>query len=181
MQLHCIGFIPHEDPGTFGFLDPHHVICAIHLIPAFKKENDEDWVYLFVDRDMLMCFHGGSIGHKSTCTATNVFKQDCDDLDRTCDFSTTDNEEHENITGMSTIVSPDDEIQAEDDEESLEMEEYGYDGLEQVEDESRSVGGMGDDIDGPDLEEDEPELGLEDGEDEVFPQDELVWGDYGEL
>ncbi|KIO04348.1 hypothetical protein M404DRAFT_143151 [Pisolithus tinctorius Marx 270] len=35
MQLHCIGFIPHEDPGTFGFLDPHHVICAIHLIPAF--------------------------------------------------------------------------------------------------------------------------------------------------
>jgi hypothetical protein len=36
-QMHKIGFLPdtNEQGPTFGFLDPNHVICMVHLIPDF--------------------------------------------------------------------------------------------------------------------------------------------------
>ena len=35
-QLHQIGFLDsNEDTGAFGFIDPHDIIRAVHLIPAF--------------------------------------------------------------------------------------------------------------------------------------------------
>ena len=34
-RLPKIGFIPHDDPDAFGFLDPSNVIRGCHLIPAF--------------------------------------------------------------------------------------------------------------------------------------------------
>ena len=66
-RLHRIGFIPHNDPGAFGFLDPHNVIRAVHLIPGFaygqtdeylpgpslarqKKENNKDWANFYVNQ-----------------------------------------------------------------------------------------------------------------------------------
>jgi len=33
--LHGISFIPWDEPGAFGFLDPAHVIRGVHLIPNF--------------------------------------------------------------------------------------------------------------------------------------------------
>jgi len=64
-QLHCIGFIPADNDGAFGFLNPQNVVHAIHLIPAFKyghmpdllphsivrhaKENDKDWCMFYVN------------------------------------------------------------------------------------------------------------------------------------
>ncbi|TFK31269.1 hypothetical protein BDQ12DRAFT_583987, partial [Crucibulum laeve] len=83
-QLHRIGFVDGSDPYAFGFLDPEHVICGIHLIPAFshgwtvnilppnttartESEDDEDWQYFYVGQfinwDMLMHFRDGGIGH----------------------------------------------------------------------------------------------------------------------
>ena len=64
-RLHQIGFLDsYEDKGAFGFIDPSDVICAIHLIPAFKlgtssellppsiarrdDEGDEDYVRYYV-------------------------------------------------------------------------------------------------------------------------------------
>ncbi|KAH9834205.1 uncharacterized protein C8Q71DRAFT_797981 [Rhodofomes roseus] len=83
-RLHRVGFIPHDAPNSFGFLDPNQVLRACHIIPAFAygktpeylppsvarrpEERDEDYVYyyigMFADRDMLMRFIGGAIGHK---------------------------------------------------------------------------------------------------------------------
>jgi len=35
-RLPKIGFVPSSDEDAFGFLDPRHIICACHLIPAFS-------------------------------------------------------------------------------------------------------------------------------------------------
>ena len=64
-RLHCIGFIPSEDPGAFGFLDPKDVIRGVHLILGYAygvtaelllpsigrhpQENDVDWVYYYMN------------------------------------------------------------------------------------------------------------------------------------
>ncbi|KAI0069990.1 hypothetical protein K474DRAFT_1609500 [Panus rudis PR-1116 ss-1] len=84
-RLHSVGFIPDDEGGAFGFVDPKDVIRACHLIPDFsrgtttellgpstiprlvKDGEDEDWdgyyVNMHVDRDMFMRFVGGGIGH----------------------------------------------------------------------------------------------------------------------
>lgn len=64
-RLPRIGFIDADEPGAFAFLDPRHVVRAIHTIPAFAhgrtdeylrpsiarhpRECDEDWVYYYVN------------------------------------------------------------------------------------------------------------------------------------
>ncbi|KAI0059027.1 hypothetical protein BV25DRAFT_1918740 [Artomyces pyxidatus] len=93
---HGVAFIPDDDPGAFGFLDPAHIIRGVHLIPAFdrgttterlgpslarrKEEGDEDYelyyVNMFVDRDMVMCFLGGGIGHRSTRSCDAALRRD---------------------------------------------------------------------------------------------------------
>jgi hypothetical protein len=65
-RLERVGFIPIDDPGAFGFLDPQQVIRGIHLIPAFNyghmdtllppsiarptHNNNEDWTFFYVNR-----------------------------------------------------------------------------------------------------------------------------------
>ena len=63
-RLPHIGFVPHEDPGALGFLDPALIIRGIHVIPAFahgqtgsllpmwsiarhSDDKDEDWVMYY--------------------------------------------------------------------------------------------------------------------------------------
>ena len=65
-HLPRIGFVPHDDPGAFGFLDPSLVVRAIHAIPAFSlgrtdlllpspsvarltQDKDEDWAMYYVN------------------------------------------------------------------------------------------------------------------------------------
>nr|GAT44442.1 predicted protein [Mycena chlorophos] len=79
-RLHRLEFIPHDEPGAFGFLDPGAIIRGVHLIPHFRygrtnellprsvarqfdpeeDEEDADWAYYslnwFVDRDMISRF-----------------------------------------------------------------------------------------------------------------------------
>jgi hypothetical protein len=63
-RLHRLGFVSSNDPAAFGFLNPQHVIRAVHLMPAFSygrtkgllgpsivrqpHEGDEDWVYYYI-------------------------------------------------------------------------------------------------------------------------------------
>lgn len=35
-RLHQVGFLDSNDPGAFGFLDPHDLLRAVHLVPAFE-------------------------------------------------------------------------------------------------------------------------------------------------
>jgi hypothetical protein len=64
-RLHGISFIPWDEPGPFGFLDPAQVIRGIHLIPNFLRgrtgarlppsiarsadDDDEDWDSFYVN------------------------------------------------------------------------------------------------------------------------------------
>ncbi|KAJ7353103.1 hypothetical protein DFH08DRAFT_59801 [Mycena albidolilacea] len=87
-RLPKVSFVPESDGYAFGFLDPAHVIRGSHPIPDFEsgQTNDllatrevtlarlltdsSDWtsffVDIFVDRDMLMRYFGGAIGHKNS-------------------------------------------------------------------------------------------------------------------
>jgi hypothetical protein len=63
-RLHRVGFVDAQDPGAFGFLDPTHIIRAVHIIPAFAwgrtadllppsitrspLEKDKDWIYYYI-------------------------------------------------------------------------------------------------------------------------------------
>ncbi|KAF7307493.1 hypothetical protein MIND_00543800 [Mycena indigotica] len=81
-HLHCIEFLPNTDPNAFGFVSPDKVIREAHLIPTYthgrtptmyfeslacKSGKDSDWKYhyvnFFVDRNMLMRYLGGGVGH----------------------------------------------------------------------------------------------------------------------
>ena len=89
-RLPKVGFVPNSDPYSFGFLDPELVIRACHIIPAFHSgrtdrlmvspngqpiktslarepgemdDYENYYVGIFSDRDMLMRFTGGGIGH----------------------------------------------------------------------------------------------------------------------
>ncbi|KAJ7053405.1 hypothetical protein C8F01DRAFT_926282, partial [Mycena amicta] len=84
-RLPKVGFVPDSDPYAFGFLDPNLVIRAAHLVPDFNSGQtnylldtlDETiarspgetadyqsfYVNIFPDRDMIMRYVGGGIGH----------------------------------------------------------------------------------------------------------------------
>lgn len=80
-RLDRLGYIPSSDPDAFGFLDPHLVLRASHIIPAFahgltnellpgsdmRDTVDGDWQYHYANRfpdcDMLQRFSGLGIGH----------------------------------------------------------------------------------------------------------------------
>ncbi|KAG8790271.1 hypothetical protein FRC12_012345 [Ceratobasidium sp. 428] len=60
----------HEDQDMldlFDFVDPGDIIRASHLIPDFESDKESEWnsyhVSRFVDRDMLMRYIGGGVGH----------------------------------------------------------------------------------------------------------------------
>jgi len=40
-RLPHIGFLDHDDPSAFGFLDPLHVIRGMHLIPGFAHGTSQ--------------------------------------------------------------------------------------------------------------------------------------------
>ncbi|KAL1658479.1 hypothetical protein GGF50DRAFT_67162 [Schizophyllum commune] len=86
-RLPKVGFVPEDQPDAFGFLDPALVIRGAHLIPSFvngrgtvnlragpsvaRAEGEEDdwinyYVNIFADRDMVMRYLGGGIGHVRT-------------------------------------------------------------------------------------------------------------------
>ncbi|KAL0060725.1 hypothetical protein AAF712_012505 [Marasmius tenuissimus] len=124
-RLPKVGFVHEDNEDSFGFLEPQAVIRASHLIPQFSagRTNEllqtteataarpqgehDDWVNyyvnIFVDRDMLMRYHGGGIGHKD-CTTVTVL-EDEDDILIDADDETTEEsavELDEVTNGMST-------------------------------------------------------------------------------
>ncbi|KAI0264767.1 hypothetical protein BC834DRAFT_970691 [Gloeopeniophorella convolvens] len=95
-RLHRLSFIPGDEPGAFGFLDPEQVIRAVHLIPVFAlgrtserlrellvrrpEDKGEDWecygLNMFADRDAMMRQHGGGVGHRSTRFLNRILLRD---------------------------------------------------------------------------------------------------------
>ncbi|KAG6882409.1 hypothetical protein C0992_011764 [Termitomyces sp. T32_za158] len=144
-------------------------------------------MYMFVDRDMMMRFRGGGIGHKSTHEATNTFLSDRHRSDMTS--SGTANTTSEMVGPMEDDNELDEEnnklgLQLHAQEETLtdEEEDYVYKNpmhqqlQESDSNESRNNSDDGFE-DGSDNGLDDG-LGPEDGEDDA--EDEGDWG-YAEL
>ncbi|KAI6154798.1 hypothetical protein BKA82DRAFT_23219 [Pisolithus tinctorius] len=124
-------------------------------------EKDEDWfwyyVNIFCDRDMMMRFHSGGIGHKSTRSATDTFLDNLNTLDRQDDLGMTKTVADDDQEGGNEHTVPDDDKEALSDPD--EEDDFGYGGLaEWLDDEANEV----DDVD--DCEPEEDDLGAEDGE-----------------
>ncbi|KAG2743054.1 hypothetical protein P692DRAFT_20878962 [Suillus brevipes Sb2] len=182
-RLHRVGFIPHSDPGAFRFIDLKQIIRGIHMIPAFTKghttdllppsivchpsENDEDWIYYYVnlfDRNMFMRFRG----------ATRCFFHNRDHLDVVgLNNGGTDHYDDEIIEpsiGPSTTTDNTLELENDSDNE-LEYEDYGYSGIEQGEDNEDSDEDADKADDNENIDEDDDDdgvdddLGAEDGKD----------------
>ncbi|KAG1896093.1 uncharacterized protein F5891DRAFT_1193535 [Suillus fuscotomentosus] len=175
-----------DEPGAFGFLNPHQIICGVHLIPAFAyghtdelllpsiarplHENNEDWkfyyVNMFVDRDIFMRFCGGGVGHRSTHNATQTFCNDRDPLDCVARRNNADSEQGEGASEEDKEASEDKvEASSKNEESSADRQ---LEASEEYED------------DGPPLEEDEEdglsESAVDQDEDEVV---ELEMEEYG--
>jgi hypothetical protein len=74
----------------------------------------------FSDRDLVMRFRGGGVGHKSTRDATDFFKNDRDPLDLKVSVSDSESEEEE-ISNPVEEIEPDENL-GDSDEEC----DYGY-------------------------------------------------------
>ncbi|KAF7289692.1 hypothetical protein HMN09_01332300 [Mycena chlorophos] len=81
-RLHRIELVPERDDDAYTFLNPDEIIRESHVVPAYahgalprvfhetigrKAGEFNDWKYyyvnFFVDRDMLMRYLGGGVGH----------------------------------------------------------------------------------------------------------------------
>ena len=101
----------------------------MNFISCFLTDNILR-IYRFADRDMVMRFRGGGVGHKSTRDATNFFKTDRDLLDNDRHHASVDsNMENESETTDATCGESEEEPDSnrdgngkDDDEEG----DYGY-------------------------------------------------------
>ena len=79
----------------------------------------------FVDHDLMMCFHGGGVGHKSTRVATNFFKKDhhISDMDNSLKQTSdvVENKSEMEESDKMEILSDSDVTQGEESED-----DYGY-------------------------------------------------------
>ncbi|KAK2459860.1 hypothetical protein APHAL10511_008124 [Amanita phalloides] len=127
-RLLKIGFFDLQSPGAFGFIDPALIIRGAFLEPAFAfgcaddlfplsiarqpSERDTDWqfyyVNIFVDRDMVLRYFGGGVGHASTRNATNHFLTDrCQEELEDVDHTTENVQEDERLHTARSNEGPD--------------------------------------------------------------------------
>ncbi|KJA14397.1 hypothetical protein HYPSUDRAFT_142984 [Hypholoma sublateritium FD-334 SS-4] len=128
-RLPKIGFVESTDEFAFSFVDPANVIRGCHLIPAFNAGRStellpqscsiarrlnpgdvDDWlnfyVNIFADRDMVMRYYGGGIGHLDNTPprqgeaardgqAQDVFMHDLEELEVDENDDNDDNDDDE--------------------------------------------------------------------------------------
>jgi hypothetical protein len=92
-----------------------------------------EYSYRFADRDLLMRFRGGGVGHMSTREATDSFKKDRDRLDERSAADVEDDQDE--LMAEEREPEPEDEDEVDEDEEN----DYGY---AQSDSEDESVEGM---------------------------------------
>ncbi|KIL62147.1 hypothetical protein M378DRAFT_13086 [Amanita muscaria Koide BX008] len=165
--FHRVGFVNAQDEAAFGFVDPANVIRSVYLIPDFDGHSDNenssgDWtqfyVNIFPDRDMVMRFRGGGIGHKTIREAVNVFLQDKHPIDIAIDEKVAEDErETMDMDNDEDETGEDEEIDQEEDEENERDPELEEDGDEEMSDNGDA-------------------LGPEDGEDEAGDEERFNYG-----
>ncbi|KAF9501634.1 hypothetical protein BDN71DRAFT_1584712 [Pleurotus eryngii] len=198
-KLPKIGFVtegddPNGESYTFGFLDPNLVIRACHLVPDFHEgrtdlflptngptaarkasDGDDDWWYYFVnifaDRDMLMRYSGGGIGH----TDVSVHRQPNDNTEVINPEEAVDVDEHHHLDLRSIdealeiedrLAQDDSLAEANNDSEDEAEASQDSDEAESIQDSDETHPSEGSDLDNSDAEDlDEEGLGIDYDED----------------
>ncbi|KAJ7067227.1 hypothetical protein C8F01DRAFT_1365364 [Mycena amicta] len=204
-RLHRIEFVPETDDNAYGFVNPDKVIREAHLVPAYahgatprlpfpslgrKKGQENDWRYyyvnFFVDRDMLMRYLGGGVGHSYRVIVRDPPKEPEEVLeeedwgdepeeplpaaahavpdvseDKESSDDGGDDDDDDDDDGNDAAGVEENELDGEDSEEDSEEEDS------EEESDDDYAGGGGGDGDGGDGDSDSEYLGPEDGEDGV--------------
>jgi hypothetical protein len=106
-----------------------------------------NFVIRFSDRDLMMRFRGGGVGHKSTQEASNFFKKDRDRLDVTERNEQIDDDEEED-SDMDLEEHHDDEVDEDEEDDFGYMREESDDSEDEA-DGDLGEDGLGDDDFGP--------------------------------
>ncbi|KAF7302011.1 hypothetical protein MIND_00767500 [Mycena indigotica] len=160
-------FVPELDDTAYAFVNPDEVIREAHLIPAFARglndnsdipslgrpNGQQDWLYhyvnFFVDRDMLMRYLGGGVGH-----SYQVFVPDPEP--DAAEMEIEEWSDEGSVLGQDEPLEPEldnSDLEEEEEEEDLAAQS-GSDRDSEWDSESESDSDSG-----------EPDLGPEDGED----------------
>ncbi|KAF7293837.1 hypothetical protein HMN09_01179600 [Mycena chlorophos] len=187
-RLHRIEFLPESDPDAYVFVHPEEVIREAHLVPAYahgatmpvhyetigrKPKTYNDWNYhyvnFFVDRDMLMRYVGGGVGHSYRVLVPDpppeptellpfeIFEDEPDAPPRYAAHAVPDALEEMPTTavpGTTVLEDPD----SSDDNDGVPDAEDGEDSGSELDDSEEEDGDEDD-------EDDEFDFGPEDGED----------------
>ncbi|TRM67223.1 hypothetical protein BD626DRAFT_627628 [Schizophyllum amplum] len=168
-----VHFMHATSSEAFGFIDPKDIVRAVHAVPAFAHGRTADYlagptiarpqgevddykfhyISMFADRDTLMRFRGGGVGHKATREATRELEA-----------------ESERLAGFR---QPKAEPTSCDDRSDVDGDAISDDGDD---DEDWVVGGQAED-DEDEEEEEENEEGEEDGNEDEDDGDDAGWED----
>ncbi|KAF5316669.1 hypothetical protein D9619_006659 [Psilocybe cf. subviscida] len=165
-RLPKVGFVESTDDYAFSFIDPANVIRGCHLIPAFNDgrssallphprsaarrlnpQDDDDWsnfyVNIFVDRDMMMRYFGGGIGHLNNTPPQQARGSDLFDLNSNeTAMEDEDNDSCDGASGGENAAMSEGEVEVgENDEEGASEDgddgdsngDYDYDGIDEDE------------------------------------------------
>ncbi|KAL1724716.1 hypothetical protein EV714DRAFT_222555, partial [Schizophyllum commune] len=200
-RLPRVHFLPAEDADAFGFIDPKDIIRAVHAIPAFAHGRtamhlpgqtmarphgeSDDWKYhyisMFADRDILMRFRGGGVGHKATLEATAALEAEAEKL---ANFRQSGIDAMsgggEDSDGADEAASSDEDGCNEEDSGGSETEDNGLEDEDEDEDEDEEdeeawVIEQGHE---PEEEEDDDWEDDEDGEGDLLTADSLGYADW---
>ncbi|EJD46195.1 hypothetical protein AURDEDRAFT_164853 [Auricularia subglabra TFB-10046 SS5] len=160
-----------DETNEYGFVDPAHVLRACHIVPAFahglaasrtarsipRDPSRPDYNYYYVmkwsDRDLLMRFLGGGIGHRvgltkpySSQPGTAIEESESEESEEEVDEGDADDDEVELPTGPAfemhdsdtdadgAEIGADDNIEGDPGEESEDDEEDIWDEDDEAED-----------------------------------------------
>ncbi|KAG9085484.1 hypothetical protein FS749_004381 [Ceratobasidium sp. UAMH 11750] len=140
---------------SFDFIDPANILRATHLIPdfcsnttkgllnldtsiAYDSANFGDWnayyVNRFADRDILMCYVGGGVGHYQQTSGKNIHEVVPSDIEVQAYDNADKNEEDEEVeAGVDVEDSAEDNME-DNVEDNMEDEEGDADEEDDAED-----------------------------------------------
>ncbi|KAF7292248.1 hypothetical protein MIND_01252200 [Mycena indigotica] len=158
-RLPKVGFVPDTDAYAFGFLDPDQVIRAAHLIPDFQSgqtsflldtleptlarigdeiaDYQSFYVNIFPDRDMIMRYIGGGIGHVDTGALDGKDIEEQKDDDVGLDQLADDASDSESVLGSENSLWGSDDDR---DDEGSDDDEGGFSDIQDNEGEAMDYG-----------------------------------------
>ena len=76
-KCHGISFIPSDEPGAFGFLDPAQVVRGVHLIPNFPRGRTDSRLPPSIARQASDCDQDWESYYVNLCVNISISLKKC--------------------------------------------------------------------------------------------------------